>query len=381
MKFSITTSFYNTKKYVNDVYQSLAEQTYCNWEWIVTDDWSDDDNNSKDLLLKISKKDDRVKYIEQKFKQELYWNPHKYSSFDADFILHLGSDDILYPKALEVYKHFFLKYPNIFSIISGGTRIHEDKKENNWKNYLFCDVRNLNTSDVRNKFGKVEETLLITKAWRHIPYPTLDFNPNNECKLRLEDLNILLKIEEIGKILPLNRNLCDITVRKKSLSSSSKYRLGHNEIVDETKKHILDSTDFRRTGFEHYSFNKVFENEYDFLCLLYYGDLSKSQNFHIINMLSYITPAQRSILKELYFDFDFKYNNFVNNTDYNFYFIQNANDYDTLINDLNNFIKYKKLIIFLTNDEYFLNLKKLLNTKGIYYWRTYNKFKWIELIN
>ena len=55
MKFSIVTSFYNTSEYVEKLYNSLLSQTYQNWEWIVTDDFSK--NSAKEQLLEISKRD------------------------------------------------------------------------------------------------------------------------------------------------------------------------------------------------------------------------------------------------------------------------------------------------------------------------------------
>ena len=144
MKFSIVTSFYNTSEYVNKLYDSLLSQTYQNWEWVVTDDFSE--HSAKDKLIEISKNDSRVKYIDQEFKQEIYWNPHKYSSLDSSFVLHLGSDDILYPKTLEVYKHFFQEHPEVICITSGGSRV---KEEGNWHNYLFGEARNINCADWR----------------------------------------------------------------------------------------------------------------------------------------------------------------------------------------------------------------------------------------
>ena len=84
MKFSIVASFYNTSEYVNKLYDSLLSQTYQNWEWVVTDDFSE--HSAKDKLVEISKNDSRVKYIDQEFKQEIYWNPHKYSSLDSSFV-------------------------------------------------------------------------------------------------------------------------------------------------------------------------------------------------------------------------------------------------------------------------------------------------------
>ncbi|MDV5054718.1 glycosyltransferase, partial [Vibrio sp. T13N] len=37
---SIITPAYNSSKLISQTYQAILSQTYCNWEWIVTDDCS-----------------------------------------------------------------------------------------------------------------------------------------------------------------------------------------------------------------------------------------------------------------------------------------------------------------------------------------------------
>ena len=62
MKFTFVTSFYNTENYIKELYDSIKSQTYTNWEWIVTDDFSDD--NTKQILLDICSNDKKVRYVE-----------------------------------------------------------------------------------------------------------------------------------------------------------------------------------------------------------------------------------------------------------------------------------------------------------------------------
>ncbi|WMN91540.1 glycosyltransferase [Vibrio parahaemolyticus] len=52
---SIITPAYNSSKLISQTYQAILSQTYCNWEWIVTDDCSTDDTFEvlKKYLLKM----------------------------------------------------------------------------------------------------------------------------------------------------------------------------------------------------------------------------------------------------------------------------------------------------------------------------------------
>jgi len=63
MKFSISTSFYKRSDKVQHLYQQILDQTYTNWEWIVTGIFSEE-NSAREKLLEICAKDSRVKYYE-----------------------------------------------------------------------------------------------------------------------------------------------------------------------------------------------------------------------------------------------------------------------------------------------------------------------------
>ena len=56
---SIITPCYNSSKFIDECVNSVLLQSYCNWELLLVDDCSND--NSKELLLNIEKKDERIK--------------------------------------------------------------------------------------------------------------------------------------------------------------------------------------------------------------------------------------------------------------------------------------------------------------------------------
>lgn len=368
MKFSIVTSFYNTSEYVDKLYSSILSQTYQNWEWIVTDDFSE--VSAKNQLIELSKKDSRIRYIEQEFKQEIYWNPHKYSSPDTNFVIQFDSDDTYSPKLLEVYKHFFLLHPDVMCLVSGAQRKKEDGR---WHNYLFGDTRYLNGADWRTKQGP-SETMLVTRAWRHVPYPTLDFNPNNVYTKRLGDLNILLKVEELGKILCLNRNLSEVIVRKKSLSNTPELMIQNSKEVENTKQNILRDVDNRRKGKQSRTIKKLHEDEYDFLGAFYYMSSLEDSKFQIVNLKSpSVTLRQLEVLKELYFELEFRVDNFDPHTSLNYFIIQTPEDFEYLKT-----IPSKGLRIYTT-----LNILDEIRKEIIkgqrHYFQILGDKKWVEI--
>lgn len=56
---SIITPTFNSQDYIFDTYTTLLNQTYNNWEWLVTDDCSTD--STYKLLLELAEKDKRIK--------------------------------------------------------------------------------------------------------------------------------------------------------------------------------------------------------------------------------------------------------------------------------------------------------------------------------
>lgn len=62
MKFSIITPIYKTPEFkIQRLYNSLVNQTYSNWEWIVFDDSPTDYKDSYNYVSDLSKSDDRIK--------------------------------------------------------------------------------------------------------------------------------------------------------------------------------------------------------------------------------------------------------------------------------------------------------------------------------
>src|SRR5579871_2557079 len=56
---SVFTGTYNTGSYLRETYQSLKDQSYPNWEWVVVDDHSDD--GTWERLTEMAKEDFRVR--------------------------------------------------------------------------------------------------------------------------------------------------------------------------------------------------------------------------------------------------------------------------------------------------------------------------------
>ena len=190
MKFSISTSFYRRSHLVEGVYQQILEQTHGDWEWIVTDDFSDY-NNAREILLDICRKDHRVKYYEQSRKKECFYNPHKGCS--GDIIVQFDSDDFAYPRLLELYNQVFLKHPEIAGISCFSQTVDD---QGNWVEIQGGGSYNVGETPAFNFTP-------MGRAWKNI----IEEFDNGEMQWYQNDTNIVRYVETRGKWMYLPRTL------------------------------------------------------------------------------------------------------------------------------------------------------------------------------
>jgi glycosyltransferase involved in cell wall biosynthesis len=284
MKFSISTSFYKRVDKVQHLYNQILNQTYTNWEWIVTDDFSEE-GNAEELLKEICTKDPRVKYYQQSRKKECFYNPQRGAS--GDIIIMLDSDDYAFPKTLELYYHFFLKHPEV----SGMSCLSY-------------------TIDGRGIFAEIQGG----GTYKCEDYPTFNFTPMNRAfknvfkefdngvlEFYQNDTNIVRHIETIGKWLYLPRVLCEYyyspdTISRAERSPEEWQRVEQERIFIESKFPYLQDPD-KCSSLLYYI--PVRDLARAFSICNFNKDLDHK---NILFVKKETTPAQRMLLKELFYE-------------------------------------------------------------------------------
>lgn len=331
MKFTLTTAFYNNSKDVTELYDAIKVQTYKNWEWIVTDDFSETDS-AKDILLELSRNDRRVKYVEESSKKEMFWNPQRFCR-NSDIIVQLDSDDRPLPKGLEVYHHFFTKFPDVGLIFCTA---HLYLSNGNWKWYDDCDTRLWNNLMIGQ--------MTFFRAWRNKPNANYDFNPNNWMKYFYNDYSIVCSLEENTKVLALPRNLYRYTTRDDSISHKPVDRPDlqqeRNELFEQIKR--------RRLNPDMDTFNRYFEPMLDLRYCLMDQTLNNSDTQHKISFYSKNLNAQReNLFKELFFDHDLNFNKTDGDEEFLFYDVRSMEDFDNFIQLVHTHSKIRTAIVVI----------------------------------
>lgn len=110
---SIITASYNAKEFIFQTANSILNQTFPFWEWIIVDDGSKDEN-SKKRLEEIQKLDERIKVI---FNKENKGAPATrddgINKAVADYVFILDDDDLLDPTALETSYFAAYTHPKV----------------------------------------------------------------------------------------------------------------------------------------------------------------------------------------------------------------------------------------------------------------------------
>ena len=99
IKISIIIPVYNAELYLSESLNSVANQSYRNWELIAINDGSTD--KSLDILNQEHKKDSRIKIISISNSGVSHARNVGLSAANGDYILFLDADDLLMPKSLQ----------------------------------------------------------------------------------------------------------------------------------------------------------------------------------------------------------------------------------------------------------------------------------------
>lgn len=383
MKFSIVTSFCNeTEELINRVYDSIVNQTYSNFEWIITDDFSKDINTTI-FVKSLPYRDSRIRYVDQKSKKEIWWNPQTYAV--GDIIVVVDGDDITSKKTLEIYNYFYNKYPDVLCM----TTEIKNFKSGQYSGSLYLNYENYN-SHLHHVFDIKHDPDLIrndvsdmlhhgyNRSWRNLP--NIDFRDELDNRLIINDFIQLTRLEEIGKLLHIPRPLYVYNTRDDSISR----RVDSDNDLTLATKDINESIFNRRKGRNIDTIKRIFEPIFiESNAFMDCGITNETSSKKLLFVTPHIlSPFKQQLLNELYFDHNICYNLYDDDIDYCVVQFNSDDDYPNLFPIYENIRKYignKEVIIQLTYRDYkcdgdiFKKIVDFLYDKGHYIsWFTYN---------
>lgn len=277
--FSVVTSFYGEgEDYVLRLYSDIAKQKV-DWEWIVTDDFSQD-SSTENALRQISLRDKRVKYINQNYKMEIFRDPQKYAK--GNFVFHIDADDRVHKNYLQHCLFWFNKFPHVQCILSGSEWVDEEQR---FKRYTF---------HIREDLEKKHD--FLGRVWRNgFNFKFDEIFTDNNNMIRMNDMFLVKSFETSGDILCLPRLYIRYEMRATSNSSRSRNKselLKIKSCYDE----FFDWLNKNKKEFPYESY--FFEHQMDFIVLF---PLSWETPISSVNIVgNKFIPELRRKFRELY---------------------------------------------------------------------------------
>ena len=207
-EISIITPSYNSAEYLEETIQSVLHQTFQDWEWLITDD------QSQDLSVEIIKKyhDPRIKLLVlDKNSGAGEARNNALSRAEGRFITFLDSDDYWEPEFLEKMLNF----------------MKENKAELAYSGYARCDENLMPIlkdfeADTEVDFDNLLRTCrlsLLSSMYDSQRVGKFFFPKNSKREDHVMWLNLL---KRIPKGFPLKKTLAKYRMRRGSVSRDKK---------------------------------------------------------------------------------------------------------------------------------------------------------------
>lgn len=305
LKLSLVTSCYNAEKYLDELSESILQQKYQNWEWILADDFSND--NTKSKIEEISKKDAKIRIVQSEYKKQIWWNPQTFA--EGDIVCHIDADDKILPKTLELINYYFNKFPDVVLMHFNANKYRETLP-NNSSQLLEHFINNVYISTDNNSFLEGFEKLWPNRTnifgylriFRNLP--GLEFPVHEDGEVcSSNDGQWLLFMEEKGKWLTIPRT----TYLARDHFGSESHRQWN---IRGEAKLVTDALERRKDVILEYPRNvKYFDDIYDLAESTYTSKLNfetESRKLSFINFdYDFIQKEKAKTLfpdHELYFD-------------------------------------------------------------------------------
>lgn len=223
INISVLMSVYNGEKYLKEAIDSILNQTYKHFEFIIVNDGSVDD--SEKIILGYN--DERIKYINRE-------NGGLSAALNTglfiakgEFIARMDADDISHKKRLEKQLAFMKNNKNIAALGAGITYMEENGEQ------IFSYVNKMSSNEIRNN---------ILKSCP-IAHPTAFYRRDiaikcggyyEKIKQYFEDHLLFKKMLTYGDLYNLDESLLNYRLVSTSITSNKEFRKEYMSIRQKT---------------------------------------------------------------------------------------------------------------------------------------------------
>jgi len=356
LKLSLITSCFNAEKYIRETAESILCQNYDNWEWLISDDFSND--KTLEIINDISLRDDRIKIIQPKYKKEIWWNPQTHAT--GDIVCHIDSDDFILPNTLKRINYYFNLFPESVLMHFNANKYYDNFtiKSNqdflsNFKDNVFMTTDNDSFLEGFEKLWPNRTNIFgYLRIFRNLPGIKFPVHKDGEA-CSSNDGQWLLMMEERGKWITIPRT----TYLARDHNDSENYR---NWNTRGEAQLAIDAKERRKNFILEYPRNlKYFDDIYDSAESTYISYLNheiQAKNISFLNFKYDILKKEK--LKKLFFDHNVFFDG-VKNVDYFFIKINledTVEEISKFIESIENNLSFNcEIVIFCDNSHLMKN--------------------------
>ena len=137
---SIITPYYNAGEFFEKTFNSVMNQTFSNFEWIIVNDGSTR-NQDVAILNRLAESDNRIVVYNQNNKGQASARNHAIRKCTTDIIIPLDADDLIEPYYIECLYNGLLRYGNAGWCYMDSVGFYK-------KNYIWCQKFSAGRNDI-----------------------------------------------------------------------------------------------------------------------------------------------------------------------------------------------------------------------------------------
>lgn len=261
---SVIMPAYNAAEYAEQAVESILNQTYKRFEFIIIDDASTD--STLNILKDIRAKDKRIILIQNKKNLGVTRSLNKGLELaKGEYIIRMDADDWSYPDRFELQVKLMQDYPNV--VVSGSYIEVSDSKLRT----KYIRKYNIDDSSIRKHLFRYSPFAHPATIWKA---EVLKKERYNEVINVSQDYELYFRVGKIGKFMNLNKPLLKLRMHEQSISTTMSSAQLKNTILIRLNAVLM-------LGYNM----SVFDKFYNFLQEIVVGLIPIKLRFFIFNLL------------------------------------------------------------------------------------------------
>ncbi len=210
------TSCYNSEKFVTEAINSILEQSFAEFEYVIVNDGSTD--NTMALLREYASKDTRIVIIEKENTGLADSLNVGLKSCRGKWIARLDADDIAMPDRLSTQLDFVNTNKDV--VLLGGGAVLINDHGNDLKEYCYPSQHNILLDHLKKKFAFFPHSTAFFDRARII-----EIGGYNTRFLRSQDCDLWLRLGEVGNISCIQQPIIKLRKHGAMLSNTDQGKL------------------------------------------------------------------------------------------------------------------------------------------------------------